>query len=163
MKVKYRQVSHQSPKGGEKTPCPSHTYYYYCLISNVNFNKLLKYKVTLYYFSCKTVVLISVNFAVTIDTSRSYLSCVFHGFWVFFLIKKKIYVSIQRVVCCLCQSHHLGYVSHTNQSIIFVLWFERCSNFNLPTHNLPQNTCVWCNWTFAFFSTLILFFPFVKM
>ena len=24
----------------------------------------------------------------------------------------------------------LGYVSRTNQSVVFVLWFERCSNFN---------------------------------
>ena len=24
----------------------------------------------------------------------------------------------------------LGYVSCTNQSVVFVLWFERCSNFN---------------------------------
>ena len=24
----------------------------------------------------------------------------------------------------------LGYVSRTNQSFVFVLWFERCSNFN---------------------------------
>ena len=24
----------------------------------------------------------------------------------------------------------LGYVYRTNQSVVFVLWFERCSNFN---------------------------------
>ena len=60
----------------------------------------------------------------------------------FFFIKKKIYVSVQRVVCCSHQSDRLGYVSRTNQiaalmyvsrtnqSVVFVLWFERCSNFN---------------------------------
>ena len=33
-----------------------------------------------------------------------------------------------------CISHHpiaaLGYVFRTNQGVAFVLWFERCSNFN---------------------------------
>ena len=31
---------------------------------------------------------------------------------------------------CTNQIAALGYVSRTNQSVIFVLWFERCSNFN---------------------------------
>ena len=62
----------------------------------------------------------------------------------FAFIKKKnnIYVSVKKVVCCSHQSDRLGYVSRTNQiaalghvsrtaqSIVFVLWFERCSNFN---------------------------------
>ena len=61
----------------------------------------------------------------------------------FFLIKKNnVYVSVQRVVCCSHQSDRLGYVSRTNQiaavgyvfrtnqRVVFVLWFERCSNFN---------------------------------
>ena len=59
-----------------------------------------------------------------------------------FFLLKKIYVSVQRVVCCSHQSNRLGYVSRinqiaalgyvsrTNQSVVFVLWFERCSNFN---------------------------------
>ena len=46
------------------------------------------------------------------------------------------------MVCCLHQSDRLeyvsrtnqiaalGFVSRTNQSVVFVLWFERCSNFN---------------------------------
>ena len=34
------------------------------------------------------------------------------------------------MVCCSHQSDRLEYVSHTNESIVFVLWFERCSNFN---------------------------------
>ena len=34
------------------------------------------------------------------------------------------------MVCCLHQSDRLEYVSRTNQSVVFVLWFERCSNFN---------------------------------
>ena len=37
---------------------------------------------------------------------------------------------MQRVVCCSHQSDRLEYVSRTNQSVVFVLWFERCSNFN---------------------------------
>ena len=41
-----------------------------------------------------------------------------------------IHVSVWRVVCCSHQSDRLGYVSRTNQSVVFVLWFERCSNFN---------------------------------
>ena len=59
----------------------------------------------------------------------------FHGWWArtiflcFFLIKKKnIYVSVQRMVCCTHQSDRLGYVSRSDQSVVFVLWFERCSN-----------------------------------
>ena len=52
-------------------------------------------------------------------------------FQLFFLIKKNnIYVSVQRVVCCSHQSDRLGYVTRTNQSVVFFLWFERCSNFN---------------------------------
>ena len=59
----------------------------------------------------------------------------------FFLIKKKIYVSVQKVVRCSRLSDRLGYVSRTNhiaalgyvprtsQNVVFVLWFERCSNF----------------------------------
>ena len=47
-----------------------------------------------------------------------------------------------RVVSCSHQSDRLGYASRTNriaalgyvfrtnQSVVFVLWFERCSNFN---------------------------------
>ena len=34
------------------------------------------------------------------------------------------------MVCCSHQSDRLGYVSRTNQSVVFVLLFERCSNFN---------------------------------
>ena len=34
------------------------------------------------------------------------------------------------MVCCSHQSDRLKYVSRTNQSVVFVLWFERCSNFN---------------------------------
>ena len=34
------------------------------------------------------------------------------------------------MVCCSHQSDRLEYVSRTNQSVVFVLWFERCSNFN---------------------------------
>ena len=45
----------------------------------------------------------------------------------FFIKKNNVYVSVQRVVCCSHQSDRLGYVSRTNQ---IVLWFERCSNFN---------------------------------
>ena len=55
--------------------------------------------------------------------------------------KNNIQVNVQKVVHCSQQSDHLGYVSHpnqittlgsvscANQSIVFVLWFERCSNF----------------------------------
>ena len=32
-------------------------------------------------------------------------------------------------ICCSHQSDRLGYVSRTNQSAVFVLWFDRCSNF----------------------------------
>ena len=57
-------------------------------------------------------------------------------------VKKFIYGSVQKVVYCSHQSDRLWYVSHTNQiaalgfasrtnqSVFFVLWFERCSNFN---------------------------------
>ena len=38
-------------------------------------------------------------------------------------------------ICCLHQSDRLGYVSRTNQSVVFVLWFERCSNFRELTRN----------------------------
>ena len=41
-----------------------------------------------------------------------------------------IYVNVSRVVCCSHQSDRLGYVSRTNQNVVFVPWFERCSNFN---------------------------------
>ena len=63
-------------------------------------------------------------------------------FQLFFLLKKNIYIRVQRVVCCSHQSDRLGYVSRTNQiaalgyvfrtnlSVVFVLLFERCSNFN---------------------------------
>ena len=34
------------------------------------------------------------------------------------------------MVCCSHQSDRLGYVSRTNQSVVFVLLFESCSNFN---------------------------------
>ena len=40
-----------------------------------------------------------------------------------------MYVLVQRVVCYSHQSDLLGYVSCTNQNVVFVLWFERCSNF----------------------------------
>ena len=66
----------------------------------------------------------------------------------FFLIKKNnIYVSVQKVVCGSHQSDRLGYVSRTNQIaalryvsrtnqiVVFVLWFERYSNFNELTGN----------------------------
>ena len=33
-------------------------------------------------------------------------------------------------VSCTNQIATLGHVSHTNQSVVFALWFERCSNFN---------------------------------
>ena len=33
-------------------------------------------------------------------------------------------------VACTNQIATLGYVSRTNQRVAFVLWFERCSNFN---------------------------------
>ena len=46
------------------------------------------------------------------------------------IINNNIYASVQSVVCCSHQSDSLGYVSRTNQSVIFVLWFKRCSNFN---------------------------------
>ena len=58
------------------------------------------------------------------------------------MINNNIYASVQSVVCCSHQSDSLGYVSRTNQiaalgyvsrtnpSVILVLWFERCSNFN---------------------------------
>ena len=39
-----------------------------------------------------------------------------------------MYVLVQRVVCYSHQSDLLGYVSCTNQNVVFVLWFERCSN-----------------------------------
>ena len=62
----------------------------------------------------------------------------------FFFIKKinNIYVSAQKVACCSHQSDRLGYISRTNEiaasgcvsrtnrSVVFVLWFEKCSNFN---------------------------------
>ena len=60
----------------------------------------------------------------------------------FFIKKNDVYVSVQKVVCCSHQSNRfgcvpctnqiaaLGYVFRTNQSVVFVLWFERCSNFN---------------------------------
>ena len=62
--------------------------------------------------------------------------------FLFCFLFNNIYVSVQRVVCCSHQSDRLrnvsrtnqiaalGYVSRTNQSVVFVLWFERCSNFN---------------------------------
>ena len=31
---------------------------------------------------------------------------------------------------CSHQSDRLGYVSRTNQSVVFVLWFKRCSHSN---------------------------------
>ena len=34
------------------------------------------------------------------------------------------------MVCCSHQSDRLEYVSRTNESVVFVHWFERCSNFN---------------------------------
>ena len=61
-------------------------------------------------------------------------------FELFFFIKKinNIYVSVQKVACCSHQSDRLGYISRTNEiaasgtnrSVVFVLWFEKCSNFN---------------------------------
>ena len=62
----------------------------------------------------------------------------------FFFIKKinNIYVSAQKVACCSHQSDRLGYISRTNEiaasgcvsrtnrSVVFVLWFEKCLNFN---------------------------------
>ena len=53
-----------------------------------------------------------------------------YAFLSFLLKKNNIYFSVQEVVCCSHQSNRLGYVSRTNQSVVFVLWFERCSNFN---------------------------------
>ena len=35
----------------------------------------------------------------------------------------------------------LGYVSRTNQSVVFVLWFERCSNFNEVMGNSERAVC----------------------
>ena len=61
---------------------------------------------------------------------RKHLSLNSGFFFFFFWEKNNIYVSVQKVVCCLHQSDRLGYVSCTNQIVIFVLWFERCSNFN---------------------------------
>ena len=58
-----------------------------------------------------------------------------------FVIARRI-KKVKKVVCCSHQSDRLGYVSRTNQiaalrhvsrtaqSVVFVLWFERCSNFN---------------------------------
>ena len=45
----------------------------------------------------------------------------------FFFILKKITFMLAY------QSDRLGYVSRTDQSVVFVLWFERCSNFNKVT------------------------------
>ena len=44
--------------------------------------------------------------------------------------KNNIYVSVQKVLRCSHQSNRLGNVSRTDQSVVFALWFERCSNFN---------------------------------
>ena len=61
---------------------------------------------------------------------------------IFLFFLKITSVSVQRVVCYSYQSDSLGYVSRisqiaalryvsrTNQSVVFALWFERCSNFN---------------------------------
>ena len=57
------------------------------------------------------------------------LSPTFFKFLFCFLFNN-IYVSVQGGVCCSHQSDRLGNVSRTNQSVVFVLWFERCSNFN---------------------------------
>ena len=44
------------------------------------------------------------------------------------------------------------------------LWHQYFGySYSHNTHNLPQNTCVWVNLTFSFFSALVLFFPFVRM
>ena len=82
----------------------------------------------------------------------------------FFFFFNNIYVSEQRVVCCSHQSDRLGYVSRTkqiaalryvsrtNQSVVFVLWFEKCSNFNevtgyseraVPNRIIFQNEKCW--------------------
>ena len=57
------------------------------------------------------------------------------------------------MVCCSHQSHclryvsrcnqiaALGYVSRTNQSVVFVLWFERCSSFLYPVWSLQSAFC----------------------
>ena len=37
------------------------------------------------------------------------------------------------------------------------------NSYSHNTHDLPQNTCLWVNSTFSFFSALILFFPLVRM
>ena len=50
--------------------------------------------------------------------------------FLFCFLFNNIYVSVQGVVCCSHQSDRLGNVSRTNQSVVFVLWFERCSTFN---------------------------------
>ena len=42
------------------------------------------------------------------------------------------------MVCCLHQSDRLGYVSRTNQSAVYNLWFERCSNFNEVMRDLER-------------------------
>ena len=44
----------------------------------------------------------------------------------FFFLLKKIYVSVQKVVCCAHQSNRLGYVSRTNQ--ITALGYESRTN-----------------------------------
>ena len=56
----------------------------------------------------------------------------------FFIKKNNIYVSVQKLVCFSHQSNHLGYISRTNQSVVFVLWFERYSNFNKVIRDLER-------------------------
>ena len=45
------------------------------------------------------------------------------------------------MVCCLHQSDSLGYVSCTNQIVVFVPWFERCSDFKEVMGDLKRAVC----------------------
>ena len=66
-------------------------------------------------------------------------------FLIIFSIKQINSMLAYGVICCSHQSDRLGYVSGTNQiaalgyvsltiqSVVFVLWFERCSSFNALT------------------------------
>ena len=45
------------------------------------------------------------------------------------------------MVCFWHQSDSLGYVSCTNQIVVFVLWFERCSDFKEVMGDSERAVC----------------------
>ena len=63
-------------------------------------------------------------------------------FELFFLLKKNnIYVSVPESGLLLALIKSFRVLSRTNQSVVFVLWFEMCSNFNEVMGDSERAVC----------------------